>query len=403
MHGPGTRRSDVLLRRATGVLAVLFAAGFGAAVPALADSASGATWPVPGAFDPYRVRVLLFEAPKEVTFEYEALRQKVKAVRGGLQAGSGKPIPAWRTGSDEAVTRVGSFRVRGRVEAVRTEDGIAVINDVPLERYLAGILGREMYPGWHGEALRAQAVASRTYALYRAERAGGRQNYAVTAGTSSQVYRGVDAESTAVWEAVRATRGEILTQAGHPILAAFHSDAGGRTASSAEVWGEKLTYLTSLEVIDEGDSPDTYWRSAIARTTLRRALDAAGKPVGRIKGLDVVKRADSGRVLLLKARGTDRTIELTGRELRRALGQSVIRSTLFEVRETDEGIAFVGSGRGHGVGMSQWGARAMAERGANYREILEHFYPGAALGSLDDFAGVVASDSSAAMAKETGR
>ena len=331
------------------------------------------------ASDSMRVRVLLFDASQEVRVDAGSDRFRVRAVRGGLKVGRGKPVAQWETGSDTSVTRVGSFRVRGRVIVLRTPKGIAVVNDVPIETYLAGTLGSEMYPGWHPEALRAQAVASRTYALYRARQGGGGEPYALTSGTSSQVYRGTETETESVWQAVRATRGEVLTQGGQPILAAFHSDAGGQTASSKEVWGKDLVYLRSHAVIDEGDSPDTYWRSAIARTTIRRAVERLGDRVGAVRSLDVVERSASGRVKRVRVIGEAGELEWTGRELRSALGASVIRSTLFEIRETQEHVVFVGSGRGHGVGMSQWGANAMAQRGTGYRAILKHFYPGTRL------------------------
>ena len=374
-------------RRGAGILGFLAAAGgFCASVyasMALADSVPASSWAISA--DVSRVRVLVVETSSEARVRTAGeMAHRLEWTNSGLLL-DGKPTGSstWRTGRDDAVTKIGALRVRGRVEIVATENGLAVINDVPIDSYLAGTLGNEMYPGWHAEALRAQAVASRTYALYRAARSESGQ-FAVTAGTSSQVYRGVGSESEAVWDAVSATRGQVLTRNGEPILAAFHSDSGGRTASSAEVWGKSLNYLRSVKVVDEGDSPDTYWRSAISRTTLRRAMGGLGRNVGKIRELVVVDRADSGRVMQLRVVGSDGQTDLTGRELRGALGTSVIRSTLFEIRGTREGFAFVGSGSGHGVGMSQWGARAMAERGAGYREILEHFYPGARLEHLAD-------------------
>ena len=354
----------------------------GVAAVAYADSVPASSWGVPG--EGSRVRVLVSETTGEVMVKTAGnSAHRLEWAKPGVLL-DGKPTgPTWRTGRDDAVTTIGGLRVRGRVEIADTGSGLAVINDLPIDSYLAGTLGNEMYPSWHAEALRAQAVASRTYALYRSERSG-TARFAVTAGTSSQVYRGVESESKAVWDAVSATRGQVLMRNGEPILAAFHSDSGGRTASSAEVWGKRLDYLRSVNVLDEGDSPDTYWRSAISRTTLRRAMGGLGRDVGDIRELVVVERTDSGRVMQLRVVGSDGQASLTGRELRGALGTSVIRSTLFDIRGTREGFAFVGSGRGHGVGMSQWGARAMAEQGAGYREILDHFYPGARLERLAD-------------------
>jgi len=201
----------------------------------------------------------------------------------------------------------------------------------------------------------------------------------VRAGTADQVYGGVDAETRSVRAAVAATRGEVLVFEDAPILAAFHSASGGRTASAEEVWGRPVPYLVSIPVEDEEDSPDTYWRASVAGTTLGRALAPLGLRLGTVRVVRVVERSRSGRALQLEIDGSRGSGSVRARDLRTALGASVIRSTLFEVRRSEDGFIFVGSGHGHGVGMSQWGAEAMARQGASYREILETFYPGATL------------------------
>jgi stage II sporulation protein D len=186
----------------------------------------------------------------------------------------------------------------------------------------------------------------------------------------------VAAETPAIRAAVSATRGEFLAYARKPILAVYHSASGGRTASSEEVWGRPLPYLVSLEVADEQDSPDTYWRATISKTKLGRALDSLGIRIGLPRELQVVDRSRSGRALRVRIRGDKGNHDLEARALRTALGESVIRSTLFEIRSAQDAFVFVGSGHGHGVGMSQWGAQSMAQRGATYREIIQTFYPG---------------------------
>jgi stage II sporulation protein D len=277
------------------------------------------------------------------------------------------------------VLRVDRLRVRGGVEVRRVPGGLRVVNRVPLEDYVAGTLGREVYPSWQPEMLKAQAVAIRTYALHEADRHA-QDGFDVDSGTRGQVYGGLDAETPAVVSAAAATRGQWLAWQGRPILAAFHSASGGRTASAAEVWGRPLPYLVTVEVPDEEDSPDTYWRASIARTKLGPALAPLGVQVGPIQEIWVVERSESGRVRKLRVRGRDGEADIGGRALRQALGADVIRSTLFDVRSTRDALVFVGSGSGHGVGMSQWGAQAMARHGASYREILAAFYPGTELG-----------------------
>jgi stage II sporulation protein D len=267
---------------------------------------------------------------------------------------------------------------------------LRVINDVPLEAYIAGTLGREVYSRWHPATLRAQAVAARSYALHqRARRTG--EPFDLAATTTDQVYGGLDAENAAVREAVAATRSEILTWRGEPILAVYHSASGGRSAGAEEVWGEALPYLRSIEVKNEDGSPDTYWRTRIAGPTLARSFAPLGLGLQEIVEARVVERTASGRVAQVELTQVGgRPVRVTGRELRSAVGEQQVRSTLFEIRRERvapgraNDFVFVGSGHGHGVGMSQWGAQAMAERGADYREILAAFYPGATLERLGD-------------------
>jgi stage II sporulation protein D len=203
----------------------------------------------------------------------------------------------------------------------------------------------------------------------------------VRATEASQVYRGVEAETVETRAAARATAGEILTFEGEPILAVFHSTAGGRTATAGEVWGRDLPYLRVIEVDEEDDAPHTYWRSVFVQADLVDVLSSAGVSIGigAMVGLEVTGRTSSGRVEQIEVRGLPQRELLQGKRLRRVLRGLGLRSTLFDIRTTGEGVAFVGSGHGHGVGMSQWGARALAERGASYQRILARFYPGTRL------------------------
>ena len=281
--------------------------------------------------------------------------------------------------------RAGAHLVRGRVAVERSEGGVRVINRVPLEAYVAGTLGREVYSRWHPAALRAQAVATRSYALHQRRRRAD-DPFDLEAGTRDQVYGGLTAETPPIREAVVHTRDEILTWRGEPILAVYHAASGGRSAGAEEVWGEALPYLRSRVVEQEDASPDTYWRARIPGPTLVRSLAALGLPLATVREVRVAERTASGRAARVELRGTRRdgratAVAVTGRELRGALGESRVRSTLFEIHGPDRAgeLVIVGSGHGHGVGMSQWGAQAMAERGADYREILAAFYPGTTL------------------------
>lgn len=352
-----------------GGLLILAIAGAGVA---RADDVSAGP-PTPRAFE---VRVLLREGTRPVEVSGGGQRAvRVDAVPGELEV-SGRPIGT-RYRREGPGLRVSGHRVHGGIEILRTDAGLAVINRVPLEPYVAGTLGREIYSSWEPAALRAQAVVTRTYALHRAERATG--PWHLTADTAGQVYGGADAETPSVVAATRETRGEWLAYRGAPILAAFHSASGGKTASAAEVWGQGVPYLVSVDVDGEEDSPDTYWRASVSRSTLGRALVPLGIDVGTVHDVQVIERSPSGRARTVQVRGRGGEARLPARRLREALGMDVIRSTLFQTRSTDQGVVIAGSGHGHGVGMSQWGAQAMAKRGVDYRRILTHFFPGTTL------------------------
>jgi stage II sporulation protein D len=340
-----------------------------AVLPAWADEVSPRAEPI--------VRVQLVETETAVRVSHAGGVVKVKPAKRGILAGGKRVGNVWRPARPAAFGgfAVDGRRVRGRLEVRRTAAGISVVNRVGLEDYVAGTLGREVYSNWHPETLKAQAVVTRTYALHEMTR-NATQGFDVGAGTGSQVYGGLDAETASVLKAARATRGEYLAYRSTPILAVFHSASGGRTAASDEVWGKPLPYLVSLEVPNEEDSPDTYWRASVSGTTLGRALAPVGVDVGAVREFRVIERSASGRATRLQIRGKKGSEIIEARALRTALGAAVIRSTLFEIKPSEDGFIIVGSGHGHGVGMSQWGAQAMAQGGARYRKILSTFYPG---------------------------
>jgi stage II sporulation protein D len=336
------------------------------------------------------VRVKLVEGQQQLLIvDAAGTTQRLVAGPPGVITLDGTPVGSrWRTGSRAGpfrlATRPGkaTFELRGQLEVHRTRAGLSVINEVSLENYVVGTLGGEMYASWEPAALQAQAVACRTYALYQMAKHLG-QKFDLGADVLSQRYLGVRGESDSAWAAVRATTGVIIGYDGRPALAAFHSASGGRTASAREVWGEAIPYLKSVPVANEDDSPDTYWRVVISGQVLERALTQLGRGIGAVEDAKVVKRSASGRVGELRFRGNHGRATVTGRELRQVLGGTTIKSTVFEVRWRDGELIIAGSGNGHGVGMSQWAAQAMAEEGAGFADILGNFYPGTSLLRLE--------------------
>lgn len=268
---------------------------------------------------------------------------------------------------------VGRWKVRGSVEILVHEGRILVVNEIPLETYLAAVLGSEMMPSFHPEALKAQAVASRTYALRKRLETLDRP-YDLGATVLAQVYEGVHREDPRTRAAVEATTGEVLVFEHEPIEAYFFSSCGGRTATGEEALGRALPYLVSVSCGESEDAPRARWDLRLDAAELGRRLG-----LGAVQSVRVEKRTSTGRaewVLATSAKGTTR---LRAAEFRRRLGYDALRSLAFEVQKRGSEFVFRGRGFGHGAGMCQWGAQAAALDGRDYREILSHYYPGTEL------------------------
>jgi stage II sporulation protein D len=274
---------------------------------------------------------------------------------------------------------VGIRPYRGVIELRRTPSGrLTVINELGLEEYLYGVLKMEVDPRWPAEALRAQAVAARTLAVYSLNRFAA-EGYDVRATTDTQVYGGVIAEDPRATAAVDDTNGIIMTSGGRAIFGAFHSDSGGHTESSEFVWGGRYPYLRG---IPDPYSAGTAWTLRLELPALEDQLRRTGRITGNISSLDVGEVSPSGRVLTLRVATTAGMVDLKGTDLRTILGADRLRSTMFIVRTLGGDppiVEFTGRGSGHGVGMSQWGARGQALLGRTYQEILRYYYAGITL------------------------
>jgi stage II sporulation protein D len=262
---------------------------------------------------------------------------------------------------------------------VGSENG-AKVHEIPLERYLVGVLEKEVVGTWPIEALKAQAVASRTYALYRKAHPRD-ERFDLAADTSDQVFEKKRRHSPAIVEAVLATEGETLKFDGDILQAFFHSCCGGMSERADRVW-EGIETPSLLTVHPDpfcGACPRSRWEYSISRKELEDRLKESGQgPAGDWK-IEITKRDDSGRVLEVQFRGEDSDISFSGAKFREVLGYTKLPSTLFEITDAEDPVVFVGRGSGHGVGLCQWGAKGMAEEGHTYREILEFYYPGAEL------------------------
>lgn len=264
--------------------------------------------------------------------------------------------------------RAGALTVRGDVVIRPRGSRLLLVNVIPLEDYLVAVLGSEMPKSFPLEALKAQAVAARTYALRKKIETFGSE-YHLGSSVLSQVYGGMDREDPRTRQAVEGTRGEVLTYDLEPIEAYFHASCGGHTESGLSALNRDLPYLKSVEC-PCGSLPSSRWALTMKDRELERALGTDTPNVA------VVSRSATGRARRVRV-GPERTMDAV--QFREKLGYTRLKSLDFDVEREGDVVRFTGRGYGHGAGMCQWGAKAYADRGWTYRQILDHYYPGAEL------------------------
>ena len=266
---------------------------------------------------------------------------------------------------------------RGFLTVYRQPDNsLAVINHIDVEDYLYGVLYHEVGSWWPAEALKAQAIAARTYALYQKRFTSGRR-FDIYNNQSSQMYGGADSERNRSNGAVDETRGQVLTFKGALFPAYYHATCGGRTRDSSELWNIQMPPLAGGVKCDYcWFSPHYAWHAKVDIRDMEELLKEHGIWVGPISDMEVVTRSASDRVLTALVRGTSGEKTLSAKDLRLWVGPTVVRSENFETHMRWGKIVFEGKGWGHGVGMCQWGALGQSIAGKKYGEILQFYYPG---------------------------
>ncbi len=310
---------------------------------------------------------------------------------------------------------------------------INIINVLPMEEYLYGVIGGEMPFSWHTEALKAQAVCARGFAVSNFNKHAS-LGFNVCATTNCQVYSGVSGETPSVTEAVDATAGQIVTYEGKTAETLFYSASGGHSANVKNVWGSSIPYLSGVEdPYESEDAPRHSWSATLTLDEISQILLDRGDNIGTVTSL-TAKTDETGRTYELTAEGTDGSVTLTrqntyspfyskgvlsqkytivpvGESTREvyAISKSPISALSSKYAINSRGViadissgfaiisasgtdyyttgevtayTFQGGGWGHGVGMSQYGAKGMAENGFTYDAILSHYYPGTELSDI---------------------
>ncbi|WP_334138138.1 SpoIID/LytB domain-containing protein [Thermovirga lienii] len=351
----------------------------------------------------------------------------------------------------------GNRPYRGWLQIYPSSQGFNVINVISVEQYLRGVLKMEVNPAWQMEALKAQAVVARTYAL-RNKGKHSSQGFDLCALPHCQVYRGINAEDPKLDRAITSTKGLVLYYGSKLAVTPYHSDSGGYTANVWDVWSGNIPYLKAQKEPFSYVSPYSNWRAVIPLGELESKLRKNGINLGKIQRITIAKRDEGGRAVSILIEGTGGRKTIKASKFRMIAGSDKIRSTNFEIKgvgknrstptgrlsnqlseeavlndhdgkllsslvkegvfSTEElmdmlvhperkphylrvalqrqsgtksktsyyfassnGNALVleGRGWGHGVGMSQWGAKSMAEHGWDFKKILMYYYPGTKL------------------------
>ena len=283
--------------------------------------------------------------------------------------------------SDRRGIWINSKRYSGKINIVFRNNKILVINVLGVEKYLNSVVGSEMPHKWHIEALKAQAIASRTYALKKTNNG----LYDIDSTQTNQVYNGLESSTFKTRRAVRETRSLVITYKNKLINALFHSSSGGMTENSEAVWSDPYPYLVTVKDFDQ-KNPKIRWNKEVSKSELKEIFPI----IGGIQQIEVLNITETGRIKNLKITGTFGDKVITGKEFRSKLG---LKSTLFRPTISEDFydkkdlnnqsniqfhpyLTISGMGAGHGVGMSQWGARYMANKGYKANQILKYFYKG---------------------------
>ena len=271
---------------------------------------------------------------------------------------------------------VGSKRYSGLINIQNLKNEIFVVNTIGIEKYLTSVVGSEMPHRWPLEALKAQSIASRTYALKKT----GNDLYDIDSTQIDQVYNGLESKTYKTNKAVKETRSLIITHKNKLINALFHSSSAGMTENSEDVWSNKYPYLTSVKDFDQ-KNPKLYWKKIFSKNELQLLFPK----IGGIKEIQILDITKTGRVKNIKLIGNYGSLDFSGTSLRKKMG---LKSTLFrfnfieintnqennKIKNSNNSLLISGMGSGHGVGMSQWGAKHLAMRGYKAKDILKHYY-----------------------------
>ena len=343
------------------------------------------------------VRVLIVENSKSAYMKHSGrinvytqdLSKKYKISRAGtisvsmhkngqVQVGtliSNKPVIIEPV--DGTKLEINKVSYTGKFYALPGKTTFNLVEYTPLENYLYGVLPYEMHPSWAPEALKAQAVAARTYTLKAIEKKAD-ESFDLYADVRSQMYKGSATVQDSVKKAVDQTRGQVLAYQGELFFTYYHGNCGGGT-DHVSIWNPKAPYIKPLAgnmCKFDSHSKSFSFKQDIAKSTVEKFAHSQGLK-GNLKSLKVAKKTSTGRAsyITLKTSGGSKTVLCAS--FRAATGIRSCKLTNISIGTTK--VHFEGHGYGHGIGMCQDGAHGMAKQNYTYKQILKHYYPGSTL------------------------
>jgi stage II sporulation protein D len=318
------------------------------------------------------IRIEVARGRRAARVESQGRTHSISARGSSLSVG-GRVMPS---AEFEGPLRLDGRSLPGRLRVFADGGVLVAVNSVDLEQYVAAVVASEVPVTWPGEALRAQAVAARTFAVAQKIAQGPGARAHLGASVIDQVYRNAANPPAAALEAARATAGEVLTYGSAPIAAYFSASCGGRSESAEEAF-HLAPGTTPYLLGGEEDEDAREWTVRIPLAEITAVLRKAGRMQSEIRGVAVETRSASGRAKMLRLETAAGSRQLPAVELRQLIGYARLPSLQLDVEREGDAAVFHGRGSGHGVGLCQWGARGRALSGASYRQILAHYYPGA--------------------------
>ncbi|MFZ2603368.1 MAG: SpoIID/LytB domain-containing protein [Candidatus Omnitrophota bacterium] len=313
----------------------------------------------------------------EILYRGRGLKTTVTVYKSGILLGKVKSNTSKvlvRTEPQDVILVNGKV-FRGTIQFIKKDNQqMLVINNIELQDYIKGILYHEASHYWPLEALKAQAVVCRTYALYQKQQSLSK-DFDVTGDVYSQVYGGKTSERFRTNKAVEETSGIVLMYKGKIFPAYFHATCAGHTEDASQLWNIDIPVLKGVVCDFCRESPHFSWHEVLSLDEIEKKLKGSAYKLDNLIGIVIVNRNKSGRVASLKLVSKKKDEVISAKDFRNIIGPNSIRSTNFNITIVDRDAVFEGIGWGHGVGLCQWGAYFMAKNGTRYEEILKYYYP----------------------------